>query len=811
MNRQECQRSGARRGLLPFLLATLALLLVASACSDPEKAKAEHLNRGEAYLKEKKYQEASLEFRNAVQIDDRAAQAHWGLARAYEGAGQFAQAVDEMQRTIQLDPNNLDARVRLGNYYIVAYQQNRDSRTKDEASRLAEEVLQKNPNHIEGHILRGTILFTAGDKEGALAELKKAVEIDPRRVESLISLALYYRQTGDSARAEETYQRAIGVDDRSALAHLEYARFFVQQNRMDRAEEQFLRAVEVDQQNREAHRTLVTFYIQQKRLDRAEQAARALAQLDSGKPEGTAVLGDFYSQIGRPEEAARAFQETIAKFPDYTQARYRLGELMMQKGDAAGALAQAEGVLKKNANDKQALLLRARVRMNGGAQLRDAVEDLKQVLKQEPRDQAGLYYMADAHLRLNQIEQARVFAGDLEKYYPNEIHPKLLQLQINLAAGDWQAALRQSNDLVEKLSRATPDSRVTPEMMNELRAKALTARGSAQAQLKNLAAARADFTAARDLLPNAPSSHTNLAAVAAVEKKRDEAMQHYERALQLDATSFDALNGIIGLFAQQKEFDKAHARVDQALAVKDSAPLHFLKGQIYGAQGGAAKEQKNQELEAQFARGAEGEMRRALELDPNFVPAFNAIASLYINTDQPDQAIASLREWAAKRPDDAVPHVMIGMIEDKRQSYDKANESYRKALTIRPDHIFAANNLAWNYADHGGGNLDEAMRLAQGVVQKFPDEPGFADTLGWVYFKKGLGSAAVEQLQKAVSRAQASGGDNAAYRARLGQALAAAGRKAEARQQLQQALNTGAGKGLTPAQAEEARRALATL
>jgi tetratricopeptide (TPR) repeat protein len=275
-------------------------------------------------------------------------------------------------------------------------------------------------------------------------------------------------------------------------------------------------------------------------------------------------------------------------------------------------------------------------------------------------------------------------------------------------------------------------------------------------------------------------------------------MQHYERALQLDATNFDALNGVVNLFAAQKEFDKAHARVDQALAVKqDSAPLHFLKGQVYGRQFDA--------------RGAEGEMRRALELDPNFVPAFNALAALYINTNQPDQAIASLREWAAKRPDDAGPLVIIGMLEDRRQSYDKANESYRKALTIKPDDIFSANNLAWNYAEHGGGNLDEAMRLAQGVVQKYPDEAGFADTLGWVYFKKGLGGAAVEQLQKAVTRSQAKGADSPLYRVHLGQALAAAGRRAEARQQLQQALNVAGNKALSPAQAEEARRALATL
>src|SRR2546423_1833986 len=102
MNHRECQRSGARRGLLFFLLATLALVALTS-CKDPEKAKAEHISRGEAYLKEKKYQEASLEFRNAVQIDDHSAPAHWGLARAYEGAGQLTQAVEELQRTIDLD------------------------------------------------------------------------------------------------------------------------------------------------------------------------------------------------------------------------------------------------------------------------------------------------------------------------------------------------------------------------------------------------------------------------------------------------------------------------------------------------------------------------------------------------------------------------------------------------------------------------------------------------------------------------------------------------------------------------------------
>jgi tetratricopeptide (TPR) repeat protein len=811
MNHRECPRSGARRGLLIFLFATLALAFVTSACKDPEKAKAEYITRGESYLKEKKYQEASLEFRNAVQLDDRSAPAHWGLARAYEGLGQFQQAMDELQRTTQLDQNNLDARTRLGNFYIVAYQQSKDSKWKDEATRLVEEVLQRDPNNIEGHILKGTIYFANGDREHALAELNHAVELNPRRVESLLGLALYYRQINEAAKADEIYQRALSIEDSSALAHLEYARFLVQQNQTDKAEAQFRRAVEVDPQNREAHRTLVSFYIGQKQLDRAEQAARALAALDSDKPEGTAILGDFYSQIGRTDDAIRLFQESVSKYPDYTTGRYRLGELFLQKGDTSSASAQADEVLKKNPNDKQALLLRARVRMNSG-DAKAAIDDLSQVLKQEPRDQAGLYFMTDARLRLNQLDQARVFAGDLEKFYPDYLPVKLLQLQINLAAGDWQTAQRQSTDLIDKLSKATPSASASSGLLAELKAKALTVRGTTYIQMKNYAAARADLSAARELQPNAPSSYTNLAAEAAAEGKADEAMQFYERALQLDATNFDALNGVFNLYAGRGEFDRAHARVDQAIAARqDSAPLHFLKAQIYGKQGGAAKAQGNEELATQLAKSAESELRRALEIDNNFVPALNALAAIYINTDQKDRAVAQLREWAAKRPDDASPHVLIGMVEDKRQNYGAANDAYRKALTIRPDDIFSANNLAWNYAEHGGGNLDEAMRLAQGVVQKYPEEPGFADTLGWVYFKKGLSAAAVEQLQKAVTKAQATSADSPAYHLHLGQALAAAGRKAEARQQLQQALNAGKDNALTPEQAEDARRTLATL
>ncbi|MBD0326141.1 MAG: tetratricopeptide repeat protein, partial [Pyrinomonadaceae bacterium] len=445
MKHQECSRY-----VYAFISALLIATLAFSGCKNAEASKAEHLKRGEQFLKEKKFQEASIEFRNAIQIDDRLAAAHWGLAQAYEGLQRYAEAVQEIQRTIDLDPNHLDSRVRLGNYYMVGRQPN-----IAEAERLAKEVLAKDPNFIEGHILMATVLY-AQDKahpERALASLNRAIEIDPKRVESYLSLARFYTTINDAKKAEETLRRAVEVNPASALAHAEYGRFLVAQNRAGEAESEFKKAVEVEPTSRDARMALGSFYIVSKQLDKAEEVYKALAEMEKDKPDGRALLADFYSTINRPDDAIRVYQEIVAQSPDYTRGRYRLGEIMLGRGDTQGAAAQVAEVLKKNERDSQGLMLRARIRMQANDN-RAAIEDLKEVLKQEPNSRGGLYYMADANYRIRQLDMARSYAADLDKYYPDWLPAKLMQVQINLESGDAKNALRLGNELIDRLSKS---------------------------------------------------------------------------------------------------------------------------------------------------------------------------------------------------------------------------------------------------------------------------------------------------------------------------------------------------------------------
>jgi tetratricopeptide (TPR) repeat protein len=298
------------------------------------------------------------------------------------------------------------------------------------------------------------------------------------------------------------------------------------------------------------------------------------------------------------------------------------------------------------------------------------------------------------------------------------------------------------------------------------------------------------------MAPNLPSSYVNLATVSLRDNKQDEAIELYNRALAIDSANYDALNGLINVYAAQKHFDQAHASVDRALGAQpNSAPLHYLKARVY-------------EFEMN-AQGAEAELRRALELDPNYLAAYSDLGSIFANTNQKDLAIAEYRKIIERRPDNTTAsssaYTLIGMLEDSRQNYDAAAESYRKALEIDPNAIIAANNLAWIYAAYDKGNLDEALRLAQGIVQRYPDEAGFADTLGWVYYKKGLHQSAIEQLQKAVAH----NSESPLYHFHLGMAQMGKGDKAGARRELEQALKLGEKSPF--AESDEARRTLATL
>jgi len=109
--------------------------------------------------------------------------------------------------------------------------------------------------------------------------------------------------------------------------------------------------------------------------------------------------------------------------------------------------------------------------------------------------------------------------------------------------------------------------------------------------------------------------------------------------------------------------------------------------------------------------------------------------------------------------------------------------TYQKILQLQPDHPIALNNLAYIMAE-SGGDLDQALTLAQRARQKLPNDLNVADTLGWIYIKKNLSDQAIEIFRDLVKKQPQS----STFHYHLGMALYQKGDKLGARQALQAAL-----------------------
>ena len=127
--------------------------------------------------------------------------------------------------------------------------------------------------------------------------------------------------------------------------------------------------------------------------------------------------------------------------------------------------------------------------------------------------------------------------------------------------------------------------------------------------------------------------------------------------------------------------------------------------------------------------------------------------------------------------------MLLGIIYDMQKRFDLAKKHYNAALSINPNFYPAANNLAYLIAERGG-NLNEALSLAQKAKEMLPNDPNVMDTLGLVYYKKGLYDSAVDELSDSVKKDP----DNAVVHFHLGLAYYKRGDKALAKTELETAL-----------------------
>jgi len=148
-----------------------------------------------------------------------------------------------------------------------------------------------------------------------------------------------------------------------------------------------------------------------------------------------------------------------------------------------------------------------------------------------------------------------------------------------------------------------------------------------------------------------------------------------------------------------------------------------------------------------------------------------------------ESALRQIEVARKLQPDN--PQVLhdLGLIYDSLGRRQEARQAYEASLQFNKDDGVVLNNLAYLIAENSG-DLDQALTFAQRAKQKMPNQLGFIDTIGWIYFKKNLPDNALEMFEDLVRKKP----DEPIFRYHLALVLLQKGESLRARQELQAAL-----------------------
>jgi len=154
-----------------------------------------------------------------------------------------------------------------------------------------------------------------------------------------------------------------------------------------------------------------------------------------------------------------------------------------------------------------------------------------------------------------------------------------------------------------------------------------------------------------------------------------------------------------------------------------------------------------------FSAGKRVEARQAFEAakaaDPNYFQADLALANMDYTEKHLDDARRRLGMILAAEPKNVGALLMMAAVESDSGNRDGAIAKYRAVLDVESTNVFALNNLAYTLAVD---KPDDALTYAQQAGELAPDNPAVQDTLGWIYYRKGVYRSAVDHLKTAVAR-----------------------------------------------------------
>jgi tetratricopeptide (TPR) repeat protein len=735
-----------------MLVMVAALCL--SACDDPKQTEAKYTTHGKELFEQGDLVKASLEFKNALQINPAAAVPQYYLGLIAEKQHNIGAALDAFRKAADADPKNFDASMKAGQMVLITGDANAAmgyanqalavapekpeghslkaaafllKNNLQEAEKEAKAALAIDPNNVDAIIVRAGTQLRGGKADAALASVDQGLATNPQSTDLLLLKLKLVFDGKKTADVEAVLRRLHEIDPQNTNYVIDLANQLSQANKLGDAEEVFRQAVAANPASDQLLSAYAGFLAAKKGVDQAIAEIKKLAGDANPAAKYVFLLEQLYITSGKLPEARKVVTELhdrSTSIDEKLQAEVELARMTYLEGDAKGALDQLNAVLQQDAGNETALLIRGALALQK-KQFDNAVSDARNVLAKNVNSVQALGLLSQAYSAMGENDLAIDTTRRLARLAPTDVGVRL-RLASLLSAKTPQDALEQIDAAMALRPDATelavqkaeflvrigqPDK---AEIIANTLVKDAKFGGPAHRILGQAALARSDYAGAIEQLSKAQAAGEPFGAVAPV------LVAAYLRSGKVD----DA----VALLS-----DRIGKEPGDTNAARMLASVYMQKGD---------------------KQAAEGLLRKVIEQKPEESESYLQLAQIYTAEKRSKEAVGILEAASKRLPSDERVLTYTAIAYDTDGNIEGAKDLYEKILSQAPGNKVAANNLAALIADSFADDAKQLDRARQ-LVEQFRNssDPLLIDTLGWVLARQGNFDDATILLAKASSLA----------------------------------------------------------
>ena len=453
------------------------------------------------------------------------------------------------------------------------------------------------------------------DLPSAMTQIEDAIKSNPDRGEIYANLGAVAMGRGQRDAAEQAFRRAVELAPQSLGAHLALGNFYWLAGEWAQAEQALTAAHKLAPRDPVANRALANYYLAANRFSDAEAPLKTMLELTK-RPVEAFALADYYVMV-RKSSAAEAILKPLESATDQatsSEASIRLATILYRTGKRPEALGKLQVVLAREPNNEKALLV------NGGFllvenRLKEALAMAKAASAANPKSTAAHTLLARVYVALRQPNEAIRAYQDVVRLNPRATDAQIALSQLQLARGETDASLSAARE-------ALMGAPLNPN------AQLVVAR--ALIDKNELGRAEVVLNALAKQVPDSAAVHTELGMVSGRQEKLDAARRHFERALTLQPGNNKALAGLMSVEIKAGRIAGARGLIDRSLTSHPTPANLLLAARLYASMKDRA--------------AAERFMKRAIELDPGYLPGYLGLGQLYISAGRLGEARAEFEK-----------------------------------------------------------------------------------------------------------------------------------------------------------------------